>query len=113
MSAAPGFARSRVRLRTRSRVRLRVLVLLLVLLVPGTHAGLPVGQTAAAVAPGDPGEHDVLDTAARPAARAVHRPVAPPGHAPAAPSAPGAGAHRALPAPPYAPNPLRSVVLRC
>jgi hypothetical protein len=95
---------------------LRTLVLLLALLVPGA----PVQAHEAPVAAvGEITGYDVLDTALRPPARAVHRPAVP--LRPAArqetcPGTPGDHPVPALPRPPYVlpvlPA-LRSVVLRC
>ncbi|MFJ8635128.1 hypothetical protein [Streptomyces sp. NPDC093568] len=102
------------RCRSRSRTWLRVVVLLLALLVPGAHAqahALPMVAGAAEVA-----EHDVLDTALRPPARADRRTLVrtrpAPSPAPAPGTAPGprsSAPHR----PPYVPHILRTVVLRC
>ncbi|MFF1722395.1 hypothetical protein [Streptomyces sviceus] len=93
---------------------LRVLVLLLALLVPGApvqaHAMPPVPA-------GEFVEYDVLDTALRPPARAVHRMVVPLRPAPRPETVPGVPACRrplpAFPRPPSALAALRSVVMRC
>ncbi|MET7695585.1 hypothetical protein ABZT06_48295 [Streptomyces sp. NPDC005483] len=104
-----------VRRRPRSREWMRALVLLLTLLVPGVH----VQAHAPAVPPvsaGESAEYDVLDTALRPPARAVHRAAVPLRPVPWSETAPGVPADRPLPAPPrppYALPALRSVVLRC
>ncbi|MFJ1972822.1 hypothetical protein ACIO93_29570 [Streptomyces sp. NPDC087903] len=106
---------STVRSLPRSRAGLRALVLLLVLLVPGAHTGAHAVPTTA-VASGETSEHDGLDTALRPPARAAHRPVAPVRPAPLPRPAPGTAQSRTPSAPvrtAYAPNPLRCVVLRC
>ncbi|MEU6775262.1 hypothetical protein [Streptomyces sp. NPDC046759] len=98
----------------RSRGLLRVLVLLLALWVPGAHvqaqAAPALGMSAGTF------EHDVLDTLVEPPARAVHRADVPERPAPlpgAAPVHPAAVPCRAAPRVPYAPPPLRTVVLRC
>ncbi|MFF4030557.1 hypothetical protein ACFYZ2_12455 [Streptomyces sviceus] len=93
---------------------LRVLVLLLALLVPGA----PVQTDAMPPVPaGEFVEYDVLDTALRPPARAVHRTVVPLRPAPRTETFPGVPAdRRPLPASPPPPSvwaALRSVVLRC
>ncbi|KKD05506.1 hypothetical protein [Streptomyces sp. WM6386] len=98
-----------------TRTWLRAFVLLLALLVPGGHAGAHAALAVAPVA-GEAAEHDVVDTALRPPARAAHRPVVPLRPAPRPAPAPGVPAGRPLPAPPrppYALHTLRSVVLRC
>ncbi|MFJ4202217.1 hypothetical protein ACIP2Y_21650 [Streptomyces sviceus] len=97
-----------------SRDWLRVLVLLLALLVPGAHVQ---AHAMPPVSAGELVEYDVLDTALRPPARAVHRAAAVPLRPVPWPEAvPGAPAGRPLPASPrpsYALPALRSVVLRC
>ncbi|MGC9537132.1 hypothetical protein [Streptomyces sp. UG1] len=106
---------STARRRSRSHTWLRVLVLLLALLVPGAHTqahALPVAAGALEVA-----EHDVLDTALRPPARAdrrstVRRRPAGPPRRPAPAGTPTRPSHCAPP-PPYVPHLLRTVVLRC
>ncbi|MFH8802750.1 hypothetical protein ACH4F6_24620 [Streptomyces sp. NPDC017936] len=92
----------------------RVVVVLLALLLPGVPAG--TGATPP-VAAAEIAEYDVLDTAVRPASYASHRTVAPPPR-PASRTAPVPGVPRSrpLPVPPgpaYAPDSLRTVVLRC
>ena len=92
------------------RTWLRTLVLLLALLVP---AGPVHAHEAPVMAAGEIIEYDVLDTALRPPARAVHRPAVPLRPAPRQGTGPGV---RRLPGssrPPYTPPALRSVVLRC
>ncbi|MEU2224329.1 hypothetical protein [Streptomyces sp. NPDC018347] len=97
----------------RSRHWSRVLVLLLALWVPAAHAPARTAPYLAAVA--GSAEHDVLDTALRLPARAVHRADAPErpapltGPAPVRPAAPRPGPPRMPSAPPL----LRTVVLRC
>ncbi|MGF0174876.1 hypothetical protein ACQF36_31600 [Streptomyces sp. Marseille-Q5077] len=106
---------STARRHSRSRAWLRVLVLLLALLVPGAHAQAHALPVTAGIS-GEVAEHDVLDTALRPAARADRRnavrarPAPPPRPAPGAAPAP-----RSCPPPgqPYVPHILRTVVLRC
>ncbi|MER6290371.1 hypothetical protein [Streptomyces sviceus] len=97
-----------------SRDWLRVLVLLLALLVPGTHVQAHAMPPASA---GEFVEYDVLDTALRPPARAVHRVVVPLRPAPRPETVPAVPADRpplpGSPRPPYALPALRSVVLRC
>ncbi|MDH6451273.1 MULTISPECIES: hypothetical protein [unclassified Streptomyces] len=91
---------------------LRALVLLLALLVPGA----PAQTHAAHVVAGEIAEHDVLDTALRPPARAAQRAAVPLRPAPRPEPVPGVPADRPRPAPPrppYALPVLRSVVLRC
>ncbi|MER5941204.1 hypothetical protein ABT121_28210 [Streptomyces sp. NPDC001928] len=105
---------STARCRSRSRAGLRVLVLLLALLVPGAHAqahALPTVAGAAEVA-----EHDILDTALRPPARADRRHAVRTRPAPPLQQAAGAapGSRPTAPTgPPYVPHILRTVVLRC
>ncbi|MGW3203650.1 hypothetical protein [Streptomyces sp. NPDC001135] len=105
---------SRTASRPRSRTWLRVLVLLLALCVPGVPA-----QAQAAPALGvsaETFEHDPFDMLVRPPARAVHRADAPERPAPLSDPAPARPAARTCPAAPrvpYAPSPLRTVVLRC
>jgi hypothetical protein len=89
-------------------------MLLLALWVPAAHVQAQAAP-ALSVATGA-AEHDVLDSALRPCAGAVHRADGPerpaplPGPEPARPAArPRPGAPRA----PYAPALLRTVVLRC
>lgn len=130
-------AASTARCRPRSRAWPRVLVLLLALLVPGAHAqahalpvvtGVVAGGTAVPGASGAPGtsgssgeiaEHDVLDTALRPSARADRRGTvrqARPAPAPLPKPARGVRACPPRPAPqgpPYLSPLLRTVVLRC
>jgi len=104
---------SSVRRAPASRDWLRALVLLLALLVPGTHLQ---AHAQPPVPAGEVVEYDVLDTALRPPARAVHRAVVPLRPVPWPRTAPGVPADRPLPAPPrppYALPALRSVVLRC
>ncbi|WP_053852901.1 hypothetical protein [Streptomyces sp. NRRL B-24085] len=96
-----------------SRDWLRVLVLLLALLVPGAHLQ---AHAMPPVPAGELVEYDVLDTALRPPARAVHRAVVPLRPVPWPETVHGVPAQRPLPAPPrppYALPVLRSVVLRC
>lgn len=106
---------STARCLSRSRAWLRVLVLLLALLVPGAHAQAHALPVAVGVA-GEVAEHDVLDTAVRPPARADRRkpvrmrPAPPPRPAPGAAAAPRSCAP---PGRPYVPHILRTVVLRC
>lgn len=138
-------AASTARCRPRSRAWLRVLVLLLALLVPGAHAqahalpvltGVVAGGTAVPGASGAPGtsgssgssggpsgeiaEHDVLDTALRPSARADRRgTVRQERQAPAPLPSSARGVRAACPprpapqGPPYLSPLLRTVVLRC
>jgi hypothetical protein len=96
----------------RAWLRVLVLVLLLALVVPGAHAE----AHAAPVLAGDVVQHDGLDTALRPASRAVHQPLAP--VRPAALTGPvtavaPAGPLPLPPGPPYALRARSSVVLRC
>ncbi|MGW1953447.1 hypothetical protein ACWCPI_11890 [Streptomyces sp. NPDC001920] len=99
----------------RSRAWLRVLVLLLALLVPGAHALTPAVPVVAG-ALGEAAEHDTLDTALRPPARADRRrtaglsPTPRPGQPPCAPAR---RTPPAPPGPPYVPPRPRTVVLRC
>lgn len=101
---------------SRSTVWLRTLVLLLALLVPGAPVQAH-GTPVAAV--GEITGYDVLDTALRPPARAVHRPAVPLRPAPHQETAPGSRGERPVPAVPRPPyvlpglSALRSVVLRC
>ncbi|MER6451265.1 hypothetical protein ABT270_01255 [Streptomyces sp900105245] len=93
------------------RARLRVLVLLLALWVPGAHVQALAAPSFTAAA-----EHEVLDTALRPPARAVHRADVPERPAPLpdpAPARPAAPVRHPAPGTPYAPCLLRTVVLRC
>lgn len=103
---------------SRSRAWLRVLVLLLALAVPGAHAqahALPV----VAGALGEVAEHDVLDTALRPAARGDRRSAVRPARSGTDPQPKPARCVRAGPTPaapprpPYLTHVLRTVVLRC
>ncbi|MFH0521748.1 hypothetical protein ACHBTE_31780 [Streptomyces sp. M41] len=99
----------------RSRAWLRALVLLLALLVPGAHAQAHAVPTVAATL-GEAAEHDVLDTALRPPARADRRGTA--GPRPEPPPSPAPATRPCLPRPappqpPYLPPFLRTVVLRC
>ncbi|MDC0772421.1 hypothetical protein [Streptomyces sp. HD] len=102
----------------RSRTWLRILVLLLALLVPGAHAHAHAVPAAAGVSGEAAAEQDVLDTILRPPARTDRRtpvrlrlPAPPPQPAPGV--APARPAHTAPPRPPYVPEILRTVVLRC
>ncbi|MFG2573680.1 hypothetical protein [Streptomyces sp. NPDC048481] len=100
-----------------SHAWLRVLVLLLALLAAGAPSG-PFAPPAAAsgVAGFAAGEHDVLDSALRPAP-CVHRPAAPPRPASLPAPASATATRRPLLLPPTAPagavRCLRTVVLRC
>ncbi|WP_031484323.1 hypothetical protein [Streptomyces bicolor] len=106
----------------RSRTWLRALVLLLALLVPGAHAQAHAVPAVLGVS-GEAAEHDVLDTALRPPARADRRstarrrgPAPTPTPMPVPVPAPGVPARlsaAAPPRPPYVPHILRTVVLRC
>ncbi|MFE9020091.1 hypothetical protein ACFYNL_16205 [Streptomyces sp. NPDC007808] len=98
----------------RGRAWLRVLVLLLALLVPGAHARTPAVPVVAG-ALGEAAEHDTLDTALRPPARADRRGTAGLSPTPAArpPCVPARRTPAAPPDPPYVPPHLRTVVLRC
>ncbi|MFJ7078746.1 hypothetical protein [Streptomyces sp. NPDC098781] len=106
---------STARCRSRSRAWLRVLVLLLALLVPGAHAhahALPTVVGASA----EVAEHDALDTALRPPARAERRHAVRTRPAPAPSPVPGAAPAPRLtapPRPPYVPHLSHTVVLRC
>ncbi|WP_432020627.1 hypothetical protein [Streptomyces sp. 1222.5] len=96
------------------RARLRVLVLLLALWVPGAHVQALAAPSFTAAA--ETAEHEVLDTALRPPARAVHRADVPERPAPLpdpAPGRPAAPVRHPAPGTPYAPCLLRTVVLRC
>ncbi|MGW2031624.1 hypothetical protein [Streptomyces argyrophylli] len=105
---------SRNRSTPRGRTWLRVLVLLLALWVPGAHVPAQAVPDLAAAA--ETAEHDVLDAALRPPARALHRADAPerlsPPTAPA-PAAPATRSRPAAPRTPYTAPLLRTVVLRC
>ncbi|MFE5815799.1 hypothetical protein [Streptomyces sp. NPDC056479] len=106
---------STARCRSRSHAWLRALVLLLALLVPGAHAQAHALPTVA-VASAEIAEHDALDTALRPAARADRRTALRTRPAPPSKPAPCASPGPRLTAPhrpPYVPHPLRTVVLRC
>ncbi|BCM68214.1 MULTISPECIES: hypothetical protein [Streptomyces] len=105
---------SRNRSTPRSRTWLRVLVLLLALWVPGAH--VPAQAVPDPVVAAETAEQDVLDTALRPAARAVHQTDAPERRAPLpdpAPARPAARPGPAAPRAPYTTPLLRTVVLRC
>ncbi|MET7737167.1 hypothetical protein ABZT02_38455 [Streptomyces sp. NPDC005402] len=104
---------SSVRRPPRSREWLRALVLLLALVVPGAHVE---AHAMPPVPAGELVEYDVLDTALRPPARAVHRVAVPLRPVPWPEGVPGVPADRPLPAPPRPPYTLpalRSVILRC
>ncbi|MFF1545204.1 hypothetical protein [Streptomyces sp. NPDC058291] len=109
---------STARRHARSRAWLRVLVLLLALLASGAPAEptAPPAAVAGAEIGIGVGEHDVLDSALRPAP-CVHRPVAPLRPAPVPAPAPAAAVrpHRTPPpaVPPYSLRVVRTVVLRC
>jgi hypothetical protein len=111
---------STARRHARSRAWLRVLVLLLALLASGAPAeptAPPAAVAGAEIGIGvGVGEHDVLDSALRPAP-CVHRPVAPLRPAPVPAPAPAAAVrpHRTPPpaVPPYSLRVVRTVVLRC
>ncbi|MFI5978691.1 hypothetical protein [Streptomyces sp. NPDC051452] len=98
----------------RSRLRLRALVLLLALWVPTAHVQAQVAPALWAAA--ENAEHEGLEAALRPPARAVHRADVPERPAPLPDPAPAPSTARphaaALPAP-HAPSLPRTVVLRC
>ncbi|MFG3012160.1 hypothetical protein ACGFZB_17170 [Streptomyces cinerochromogenes] len=105
---------SRIRSTPRSRTRLHVLVLLLALWVPGAH--VPAQAAPDLVVAAETAEQDLLDTALRPPARALHRADVPERPAPLPDPAPARPAARPCPAAPRVPHTtplLRTVVLRC
>lgn len=101
------------------RIWLRVLVLAFVLLLPAAHGSAHVGSGFAVPSETVTAEYDVLESAPRPPSRHTQRPAtAAPPAAPVTYSPPPAATGRPLPAParlrpPYVPDILRSVVLRC
>ncbi|MFM9587837.1 hypothetical protein ACKI1J_42315 [Streptomyces scabiei] len=105
--------RARARKRARRGAWLRVLALTVSLLLPTTPAAGVVPSLAPALASELPAlEYDPLESAARPTSRPAP-PLRPAPAAPGHPHSPRPAPASPSPHPPYAPHPLRSVVLRC